>query len=131
MRTIKVNENDLKKALELSALVGRLDELDRQKGSIKTTAIMARRAILERQIEGLLEKRNRKDDDAEQNIQIQITLTQEELRNAKEKNISFNDIFNKVTRKSSRRVSEESELFDILSSVIEERPEIFQYVVKR
>lgn len=123
-KVIKVNENDLKKVIELATLAGRYDELDRQKAFISPTRIFARRRILEAQIEKLL-RPSKKVEQEETVVNLRINLSQLDQL----KGVSVAELLSSkedVVETKSERLS------DILNSfaLFEKEPVVRQYMLK-
>ena len=122
MNAIKINKLQLKKAISLATLVGRYSELERNAPFIGSTKLEARKAVLKRQIKELLGSPKK-----EENIQIQITLSPEELE--RKSSLSLKDILSSRPSRRKEFVFEEDEE-NILGLLEHDYPQIYQFVVK-
>ena len=123
MNAIKINKLQLKKAITLSNLLGRYSELERNASFMSATKLEARKAVLRRQIKEILGSPK----EEQQSVQINITLTQEELES--KKNLSLSDILSsRPSRRKEFILEDEQE--NIFGVIERQYPEVYQFMVK-
>jgi len=125
-QVIKVNKKEVEKALKIANLLGRYDELDRQKAFIAPSKSAARKAVIRRQLEELIGKKSQKD--GGETVHIQISISAAELEKSKNKTFSLQDIFSK--KLGETQVIEEGDVVDVVRSFLQEEPMIHQVFVK-
>ena len=124
MNTIKINKLQLKKAIALANAIGRYDELERNASFISATKLEARRSILRRQIQELLDSPK----EESQVVQIQISLTPEELE--KKSSFTLKDLLSSRPSRRKEFVLEDEEE-NILGLLESQYPQIYQFMVKK
>jgi uncharacterized alpha/beta hydrolase family protein len=84
---LTLNQKELKKVLTLTALAGRLDELNRLEGYVPSAVISRRKSLLKSQVKELTNEKKKE----EETVHIQINVTGEEPKvEKKEKSFSLN-----------------------------------------
>ena len=85
---VTLNQKQLKRLIDLAAVAGRLDELNRIEGHVPSAFISRRKGILKRQLVDGIDEEKSQD---EQTINIRIEVPTEEKRVAKkEKSLAIN-----------------------------------------
>ena len=86
---ITLSQKELKNLIELAAIAGRLDELNRLEGYVPSASISRRKGILKGQLTKLTGKTEKRDDEQVVNIRIEVP-TEERQVTRKEKSFAVN-----------------------------------------
>jgi len=130
MNKSTLTKKEAKRLIEIAVLFGRIDELERQQANIPQTFALARKTVLERQLKELLNQGQ----EEQEEIQINITVRQDELEN--KRNLTLSEIIEKkigslTPKRRKPSIIVEDEEIDLFGFLEREYPKVYQYFVKR